>query len=185
MPQPRRGFLLLHSRYGGRDAPTRWFSARRKRIRRRGFTQLQLDVRMCAKYDSRRLLNAFLAYHVGDVPFDGTNDELVLSEQVRAASPPDHFRRLMTELHRNNSSSMLQNQYAADLPKIDRPEYVTGCNVKDPKKLRNVARQAIGPPIWLRQTRPGVGYDIDRLSADSAFDSRRRRYGAEMHRIAQ
>ena len=55
-PRNRHGFLLLRPLYGGRDAPMRWWITLSKRLRSHGFTQLQSDVCMFAKYDIRGIL---------------------------------------------------------------------------------------------------------------------------------
>ena len=180
LPSPTRGFLLLRPLYGGRDAPMRWFVTLSKRIRSHGFTQLRSDVCMFAKYDHRRMLTSFLICHVDDILFTGTDPDLILVEEILRtfrAGDTEHltltnpiiFTGLLIELSPNMSISLSQNQYAADLPKIDVAEFLKNDSIIDAKLLRTALRQALGSLIWLHQTRPDIGYDITRLATDAAL----------------
>lgn len=60
-----------------------------------------------------------------------------------------------------------RGHYARELPKVDVAQFAQRGKIAHPQKLRAALRQVMGSLIWLRQTRPDIGYDIAKIATDS------------------
>ena len=178
LPRAQHGSLLLRLLYGGRDAPMRGRIAPAQRFRSHGFAQMRTDVRTFNWYNGHGKLQALVICHVDDISFTGTAESLTLTENAmrtcRAGgtgklTPPTPiaFTGLLIESTKDGSITLSQPQYAKDLNEIEMTDYVVKGRILDPAKFRIAVRQGLGALIWLRQTRPDIGFDITKLATDA------------------
>ena len=110
---------------------------------------------MCAKHGRRGALAAYVVCRVGDILLTGAEAELAASKNAfrtfRAIdtarltpATPIAFAGLLLERTLNQSISLSLTQYAHDLRKIDIIDHLERGQLKCPKKLRTILRQANG-----------------------------------------
>ena len=74
---------------------------------------------------------------------------------------------LLIELIRDGTVVLSQEPYIRELPKMDAESRIDNEKVRNPSGLRSTFRQAIGALIWVRQTRPDIGYTITSMPTSS------------------
>ena len=135
---------------------------------------------MFTKHGGNVELLAFLVCHVDDVLFKWEDDEVLATEMVlvtfrdgeiekQAQKTPIICTGGILERHDARSWEILLSKihYANDLPMVDVAQFVQHGEIIDPRKLRPAQRQVSGSLIWLRQTRPDIGFDITKIATDS------------------
>ena len=136
---------------------------------------------MFAKYDCRGNLSAYLVCRVDDILFTGTDSELTNVENALRTFRAGDTERLNPETpivfngpligkFLGGAITLSQTQYARDLRKINLDKHAAHGKIFCAKELRTTLRQGLGAPIWLRQTRPDIGYDIAKLDTDALAD---------------
>ena len=120
-------------------------------------------------------LIAYLVCHVGDVLFTGTGNGVADTGKVLRTFRAGDTEKLSAKENITPTGMLMergagspwdiilsQHHYAMDLQCIG--QFATHGSIKGASKLRTVFRQALGALIWLRQTRPDIGYDIAKIA---------------------
>ena len=61
-----------------------------------------------------------------------------------------------------------QQMYADELPLMDISEYLSPTGVTNSDELKSTSKQRSGALIWLRQTRPDIGFTITQMATQIA-----------------
>ena len=169
-PKNCYGFLLLRPFTGGAmprcDGGLRY----RRECDVTAPPHLKSDVCMFTKYDCRGSLSAFVVCRVGDILFTGTDVELGNVEKALrtfragktahlALGTPIVYTGLLLELFSDGALTLSQTQYDLDPKKISIEDHISRGEIVCRRAHRNKLRQAMGSLIWLRQTRPDIGFD--------------------------
>ena len=84
---------------------------------------------------------------------------------------------------------MSQSDYIRDLSQMEVKEYLSGEKIVAPQLLKSTFRQGLGAMIWIRQTRPDVGFIITHLATtlvESCVDaSKARRWMQQYNKLVR
>lgn len=79
----------------------------------------------------------------------------------------DSVHGLLIERLGAGTISLSHPQYAKDLEKMDIQDFIIKGKIQGDAQFRTAPRQELGAPIWPRQTRRDIGYDIAKLATDA------------------
>ena len=177
LPLPDRGFLSPRPLYGSRDAPMRWFIKLSESPTAACLRQLKADVCISTRLTSAAELEGIAVVHVGDILFAGSDSFLTtfitVLKQFRTGEvetlscvSPITFAGLFIGECPKGTLLLPQHPYIMELPKMDVAQYVDQSRIVKENELRSTFRQGLGALIWIRQTRPDVGFSIARMATD-------------------
>ena len=135
---------------------------------------------MIAKYDSSRILVAFLVFRFGDILLTGTDREFPATSEAMITFLAIEIDRLTVKTpiifaganlgradQQSRTITTRQSQYDDGMRKIDVAQFIRRNKIPDPAKLRTALRQALGSLIWHHQSLSDIGFDITKIAMDS------------------